>query len=122
MKVTAYIKKSLVHWQRMRRWVAKQNPRRVATRKTMMAALGEDWGSAFCPLCTYAQIVHDKAIAAEHVCNYCPLKGCSGYEWASGWVNVEEAGTWGEWLDASCQVVQKLQEALERESKTGKKD
>lgn len=105
------LNKSLVHWDRMIKWVTRQDPTDKARSRRMEADIHESWYEWSCPLCQNFRC--GKSCGID-----CPLV-VYGYQCTddnSVWEQVANARTWGKWLSCAKNMVRMLKSCKRKES------
>ena len=102
------LRKSLDHWMRMVRWVRKQGKRCYVEEAYMMESIGEIWSGTHCPCCS----ANNRDGTA-----YCPLadRDCDYFCCVSEWSRINNAPTWGLWLEYSKDMVELLRKRIRKE-------
>lgn len=82
---------TLAHYDRMIKWVEKQDPDDTPISLKMLDEIKENWQGDYCPLCN-----------KFFKCSYCPIAKM-GHEccFETPWTKLANAKTWKEWLDGA---------------------
>lgn len=114
------IKKSIAHWEKMRKWAVEQEG--AVDSYLMFKSMGTSWGASSCPLCH----MFNRTLFGDLSCKDCPLRKCEPYNdhvCVKAWQDVDQSTTWKEWVSNADRLIGLLHQALkDYEEKREKED